>query len=443
MTARDDSGGALRRPLSDRLMQEQTFYSATLANGLRVLTASLPHTRSVSVSIYISAGSRYERLFEAGLSHFVEHLCFKGTERRPSPREISQIVDSVGGILNAGTDRELTVYYGKVARPHLELVVDVLADMLRFSLFAPEEMEKERRVILEELAMVSDSPSQLVDVLIDELLWPDQPLGWDVAGNRETVSAITRDMALDYLHRQYVPNNMVVSVAGNVSEDEVLDLIGRTMGDWQPGAPSGWFPALKRQGQPGVAVTQKKTEQAHLTLAVYGLPIEHPDRYALDLLSVVLGEGMSSRLFLELRERMGICYDVHSYVDHFLDAGSLGVYAAVDPGNAAKALKALATEVGRLRDGVQEDELRKAKELSKGRLLLRMEDTRSVSGWIGAQELLLGKVRTVDEVVGAMEAVTAEELRRVANELLVEDGLKLAVVGPFRSERRFLPLLKL
>jgi predicted Zn-dependent peptidase len=152
---------------------------------------------------------------------------------------------------------------------------------------------------------------------------------------------------------------------------------------------------------------------------------------------------MSSRLFLELRERMGICYDVHSYVDHFLDAGSLGVYAAVDPGNAAKALKALATEVGRLRDGVQEDELRKAKELSKGRLLLRMEDTRSVSGWIGAQELLLGKVRTVDEVVGAMEAVTAEELRRVANELLVEDGLKLAVVGPFRSERRFLPLLKL
>ena len=443
MTGRDESGGALRCPPSDRLMQEQTFHRATLANGLRVLTAPLPHTRSVGVSVYVRAGSRYERPLEAGLSHFVVHLCFKGTERRPSPREISQVIDSVGGILNAATDRELTVYYGKVARPHLELVVDVLADILRFSLLAPDEMEKERRVILEELAMVSDSPAQLADVLIDEVLWPAQPLGWDVAGNRETVSAITREMALDYLHRQYVPNNMVVSVAGNVGEDEVLDLIGRTMGDWQPGAPSPWFPARKRQDEPAAALTQKKTEQAHLTLAVYGLPIEHPDRYVLDLLSTVLGEGMSSRLVLELRERMGICYDVHSYVNHFLDVGSLGVYAAVDPRNAAEALKALVAEMGRLREGVQEDELRRAKELSKGHLLLRMEDTRSVSGWMGVQELLLGRVRTVDEVVAAIEAVAAEDLRRVAEELLVEDGLNLAMVGPFRSQRRFLPLLHL
>ena len=203
-------------------MEEQAFRRTELASGLRVLTAPMPHTRSVSVSVYVGAGSRYERPFEAGLSHFVEHLCFKGTERRPSPRLISEVIDNVGGILNAGTDRELTVYYGKVARPHLELVVDILADMLRYSLLAPEEVEKERRVILEELAMVADSPAQLVDVLIDEVLWPDQPLGWDVAGNRETVSAVTRDMVLDYLHRQYVPNNMVVSVAGNVGEEEVL-----------------------------------------------------------------------------------------------------------------------------------------------------------------------------------------------------------------------------
>jgi len=424
-------------------MEEQAFYRTELASGLRVLTAPMPHTRSVSVSVYVGAGSRYERPFEAGLSHFVEHLCFKGTERRPSPRLISEVIDNVGGILNAGTDRELTVYYGKVARPHLELVVDILADMLRYSLLAPEEVEKERRVILEELAMVADSPSQLVDVLIDEVLWPDQPLGWDVAGNRETVSAVTRDMVLDYLHRQYVPNNMVVSVAGNVGEEEVLDLIGRAMGDWPSGKPSDWFPACRPQTQTGIAVTQKKTEQAHLSLAVHGLPIEHPDRYVIDLLSVILGESMSSRLFLELRERMGLCYDIHSYVNHFLDAGSLSIYAGVDPQNALKALKALVTELDHLREGVPEEELRKAKELSKGRMLLRMEDTRAVSGWIGAQELLLGKVRTVDEVVEEVEAVAVEDMRRVANELLVSGSLNLAVVGPFRSERRFLPLLKL
>ncbi len=424
-------------------MHEQDFYKATLANGLRVLTTPMPHTRSVSVSVYIGAGSRYERPFEAGLSHFVEHLCFKGTERRPSPRQISQIIDSVGGILNAGTDRELTVYYGKVARPHLELAVDILVDMLRCSLLAPEELEKERKVILEELAMVSDSPAQLVDVLIDKVLWPDQPLGWDVAGSRETVSTITRSMALDYLRRQYVPNNMVVSVAGNVSHEEALELIGRTMGDWQRGAPSGWFPALNGQKGPRAAVTYKKTEQAHLSLAVRGLPIEHPDRYVLDLLSVVLGEGMSSRLFLELRERMGLCYDIHSYVNHFLDAGALTIYAGVEPGNAATALTALMAQLHRLRDGIEEEELVKAKELAKGRLLLRMEDTRSVSGWVGVQEVLLGRVRTVDEVVQSLEAVTSEDLKRVANELLITDRLNLAVVGPFRSEGRFRSLLKL
>jgi predicted Zn-dependent peptidase len=424
-------------------MQEQHFHRATLANGLRVLTASMPHTRSVSVSIYIGAGSRYERPFEAGLSHFVEHLCFKGTERRPSPRQISQIIDSVGGILNAGTDRELTVYYGKVARPHLELAMDILVDMLRCSLFAADELEKERKVILEELAMVADSPTQLVDLLIDKVLWPDQPLGWDVAGSRETVSAISRSMALDYLGRQYVPNNMVVSVAGNVTHEEALDLVGRMMGDWQQGLPSGWFPALNSQREPRAAVTYKKTEQAHLSLAMRGLPIEHPDRYILDLLSVVLGEGMSSRLFLELRERMGLCYDIHSYVSHFLDAGALTIYSGVEPRNAARALKAIITELHRLRDGVEEEELVKAKELSKGRLLLRMEDTRSISAWIGAQESLLGRVRTVDEVVGILEAITPQGLKRVANEILVRDGLNLAVVGPFRSEGRFLSLLEL
>ena len=424
------------------MMSDRDYSATTLDNGLRVLTASMPSTRSVSVSIYLGAGSRYERPHEAGLSHMAEHLCFKGTEKRPTSREISQIVDSVGGSLNAATDRELTVYYGKVARPHLELVMDVLADMLRHPLLAPEEMEKERGVVLEELAAVVDSPPQLADMLIDRLVWPDQPLGRDVAGTTETVSAMSREMVRDYMGRQYAANNAVVSVAGDVSHEEVLELTQREMGDWPRGLPDGWYPVSNGQAQPQAAVNFKKTEQAHICLAVRGVSIEHPDRPALDLLSVLLGEGMSSRLFLELRERLGLCYDIHSYTSHYLDTGSLAVYAAVDPKNVMKTLQALMGELRRLREGILAEELSRAKELSKGRLLLRMEDTRSVSGWNGAQELLTGRVRTLDEVVERVESLTEADLKRVVDRLLVREALNLAIVGPFRSESRFLPLLE-
>jgi predicted Zn-dependent peptidase len=403
----------------------------------------MPHTRSVSISVYVGAGSRYETPPEAGLSHFVEHLCFKGTEHRPTPREISEVIDSVGGILNASTDRELTVYYCKVALPHLELALDILVDMLRRPLFAADEVEKERKVILEELAMVADSPSQQVDVLIDEVLWPDQPLGWDVAGSVESVQGITREMALGHLRRQYVPNNAVVSVAGNVTHEQVVELVGRHLGDWERGIPGGWFPAVNGQTSARTGVLYKRSEQAHLCLALRGLSSQHPDRYMLDLLSVAFGEGMSSRLFLELRERRGLCYDVHSYVSHFLDAGAFSMYAGVDPANALEAVAALLDELARLRDGVSEEELTKAKELSKGRLLLRMEDTRSVSGWLGGQEILASRVRSADEVVETLDAIQPVDVARVAADILQPDQLNLAVVGPFRSDKKFAALLQL
>ncbi len=410
----------------------------TLPNGLRVLTATMPHTRSVGLSLYVGAGSRYESEEQAGLSHFIEHACFKGTERRPTPQEIFQVIDSVGGTINAATDRELTVFYCKVARPYFELALDVLADLVRRPLFAPEELEKERRVIIEELAMVADSPSQQVDVLLDETLWPGQPLGRDVAGSEATVSGLTREMAVDYLHRQYVPNNAVISLAGAIEHQEALDLVAGFLAEWEPGEPGGWFPAVNGQREPRAAVKYKKTEQAHVSLAVHGLPLQHPDRYALSLLSVILGEGMSSRLTLELRERRSLCYDVHSYVSYFQDAGAFTVYAGVDPANAREALGALVAELTLLReDGVPEPELDRAKQLAKGRLLLRMEDTRAVADWLGAQELLVGRIRTIDDVGELVDAVTVDDLQRVARQLLVPDQLNLAIVGPFRSDKRF------
>jgi predicted Zn-dependent peptidase len=404
----------------------------------------MPHTKSVSISIYIAAGSRYETPVEAGVSHFLEHLTFKGTAKRPEAQLISEAIDGVGGIINAATDREYTVFYAKVARPHLELAMDVLCDLVQAPLLEQEELEKERKVVLEELAAVADSPGQQVDLLLDALLWPDQPLGLDVAGTKESVTGLTRDMVAGYVRHQYVPNNMVVAIAGNVEEDEVVRLLEPTLGSMDSGEPVSWYPAVDGQMAPRCSLLYKRTEQTHVQLGLHALPLGHPDRHALDLVSVLFGESMSSRLFVELRERQGLCYDVSSYVTHFKDAGSFSIYAAVDPSNGPRAVDALMMELRRLADdGVPEEELHKARELSKGRLLLRMEDTRAVSGWLGGQEILTSKIRTPEDVVATLDAITADDMTRVVRDVLRNEKLNLAIVGPHRSDRRFASLLNL
>ena len=422
---------------------DDVYQKSVLENGLRIITSSMPHTRSVCITILIGAGSRYEGVEEAGTSHFIEHLCFKGTDRRATSKEISEAIEGVGGMLNGGTDKELTVYWCKVARSHFLLALDVIVDMLRYSRFEAADMEKERQVIIEELNMSMDSPQQRVNMLIDEVIWPDQPLGRDVAGSKETVTALTRQALLDYLACQYVPNNTVVSIAGDIGHEEVLAAVGSAFDDWAPGRPRTWFSAQDSQEAPRLRLEQRKTEQAHLCLSFRGLSYFDPDRFKLDLLNVILGEGMSSRLFLEIREKQGLAYDIHSYVDHFLDSGAVTVYAGVDPGHIDTAIGAILHELRRLKDGAPEIELTKAKELAKGRLMLRMEDTRSVAIWTAGQELLTGRILTVDEVTSIVDAITALDLERVARELLTTEKLNLALVGPFPSEDRFRSLLQL
>jgi len=425
-------------------MNDIPYHKTTFENGLRVLSAPMPHLRSIAVSVYVGAGARYETPEQAGLAHFLEHICFKGTEHFRTPAAISNAIDGIGGSINAATDRELTVFYCKVPEPHLKLAVDVLADLVRHPLLRPKEIEKERRVVIEELAMVADSPNQQVDLLLDETLWPDQPLGRDVAGTPESVMGLTRSSTLKYLRQQYVPNNVVVAAAGALTHDALIHNVAAAFGDWERGVPQGWFPAVDGQRGPQAASLYKATEQAHIEIALRGLTLQHPDRYVLSLLSVVLGEGMSSRLALELRERRGLCYDVHSYPVYFQDAGALTVYAGVDPANADEALTAIMVELARLRTRrVGEEELERAKELMKGRLLLRMEDTRAVSDWLGGQELLIGRVRTVDEITRGIDAITSDDIRRVARDLLLTDQLNLAVVGPFRSPRKLVKLLRI
>ena len=438
-------GPGVRFPEKQQAVGEDRLehYRKVLDQGLRVVTTPIPHSLAASVSIFVGSGSRYESAEIGGISHFIEHMLFKGTESRPTPKEISEAIEGVGGALNAATDKELTVYWCKVPYQHFDLAMDVLADNLLHSAFRPEDVERERQVIVEELAMIQDSPPDLVSTIIDEIVWPDQPLGRDIAGTTESLANISREQMLSYMGDHYEPSNSVVAVAGNVSAQQVEDAVERFLGRWPRGATLPWYPAENHQDAPRVALKSKRTEQANLCLAVPGLPSEHPDRYAQDVMNSILGEGMSSRLFLQIRERMGLAYDVHSYVNHFRDTGSHVLFAAVDTKKANQTISALLGEAARFKDGVPEDELHRAKESMKGRLLLRLEDSRAVSGWTGAQELLRNRIMTVEEAVRQIDAVTAEDIARVASTLFVTEKLNLAIVGPYRSEDRFANLLKL
>lgn len=417
------------------------FDKTVLRNGLRIVSSSLPHTRSVSINIFIGAGSRYESDEIAGVSHFLEHMLFKGTKRRPTAREISEEIEGIGGVMNAGTDKELTVYWAKVGDHRFAATLDILADSLLNSLLDPLELEKEREVILEELAMTEDSPADIVNIMIDEVVWPHQPLGRDTGGTPDSVKKTTRDEVVRYLEQLYVPQNTVVAVAGNVTHAEVVDRVSEYLGQWESRPFGTWYPARIPDDTPRLRLRSKKTEQAHFCLATPGLSAAHPDRYVLDVLNAVLGEGMSSRLFLEIREKRSLCYDVHSYVNHYLDTGSTVVNAGVDPSKLDEALKATVEELLKMTDTVPEKELTKAKEFIKGRLQLRMEDTRAVASWLGGQELLRREILTVDDVLDIVDGVSAQSLKRVANELWRPDAFRLAVVGPFRSEARFQKLL--
>ncbi|OGO60435.1 MAG: hypothetical protein A2Z36_01690 [Chloroflexi bacterium RBG_19FT_COMBO_48_23] len=415
----------------------------TLDNGLRLLTSEMPHTRSVSIVFFIAAGPRYEIESEAGISHFIEHICFKGTEKRRSSKEISEAIEGIGGMLNGGTDKELTTFWCRVTSEHFLIALDVLIDLLRHSRFDAADIDRERQIVIEEINMSLDSPRQRVAMLIDELMWPGQPLGRDIAGSKETVASITRQNMLDFFSKRYLPNTTVLAVAGDIEQKQVHDTVSRALGDWKLNQVPQGFPNQGNQEAARLNIEFRETEQANLCLGVPGLSFFHPDRYAVDLLSIILGEGMSSRLFIEIREQQGLAYDIHSYADHFADSGAVIIHAGVDPGRTEDAIKAIIEQVAKLKEQISEAELKKAKEIAKGRLLLSLESSRNVAAWLGVQELLLNHILTTDEVISMVEAVTTEDLKRVAQQLLTSEKLNLAIVGPVKDEDRMARLLKL
>ena len=411
-----------------------------LPNGLRVVTAPMPQAQSVSCFLMLEAGSRYETREQSGIAHFAEHMFFKGTERRPAARDIAAEIDNLGAEFNAFTGKEYTGYYVKAAAEHRDAALDVLVDMLRYSKFDPAEIEREKGVIVEEMNMYFDTPRDFIGGVYEQLLYGDQPLGWDIIGTKDTVRAATRDTFMEYTGRWYKPARLVVGVGGAVGKG-LLDRVGELLGDMAAEATPEPLPVAPH-GNGRVKVFEKKSDQAHLVLGVESYPIEHPDRYALQLLATVLGTGMSSRLFTEVRERRGLAYYVFGTNHSYTDAGSLYSQAGVDINRIDEAVETIVAEFRKIADErVPADELRKAKNVAKGRFVLSLESPQGTIMFGLRREVLEGKAVEPVDVLTAIEQVTADDVQRVARDLIAADKLRLAVIGPFDDAARFDRLL--
>jgi predicted Zn-dependent peptidase len=417
-----------------------TYERHVLDNGMRVLTADMPQAQSVTCMIMLAAGSRYETPETNGIAHFSEHMFFKGTERRPSARELSAEVDGIGGEFNAFTGKEYTAYYVKCAAEHRDVALDVIVDMLRNSRFDAEEIEREKGVIIEEMNMYFDTPRDFIGGVYENLLYGDQPLGWDIIGRKETVRGATRDTFMSYLDMWYKPSRMVLGVGGRLG-DGLLERAQELLGDLPAADTPRPEPARGYEDQ-RVRVFTKQSDQAHLILGVPSYPIEHPDRYALQVLSTVLGGGMSSRLFTEVRERRGLAYYVFGLNHSYTDAGSLYSQAGVDINRIDEAVTTIASELrGIAADAVPADELEKAKNFAKGRFVLQLESSQGLILFGLRREVLEGRVPELEEVLDGINAVTAEDVQRVAQDIISEEKLRLAVIGPFDDPARFEALL--
>jgi predicted Zn-dependent peptidase len=405
---------------------------SVLGNGLRVVTERMPQVRTVAMGIWVNAGSRYESASQHGISHFLEHLFFKGTASRTA-LEIAQAADEIGGQMNAFTDREQTVFYVKVLSAHFERAVEIVADMLLRSTFAPDAIERERQVIAEEIKSYEDAPDELVQDLFAQTVWNGHPLGRPVIGTLATVNRLTRDDLVQHVHQFYRPGNAVVSVAGDIDHAEVVEVLGRHFGRWE-GAASP-IVADPPRPQADLATRLKETEQVHLCLGAQGRAQGDEARYTLSLLDHLLGGGMSSRLFQEIREKRGLVYTITSYASSYRDGGLFVIYAGMSPDAGPEVIRLTLDEVEKMtREPVEASELSRAKESLKGSLMLSLESTGSRMSILARSEIYYGRQITLDELIAKVDAVTAADLQRMAAELFQPRRLSMAAIGPFRSD---------
>ena len=407
-----------------------TYKLTTLENGLRVLTVSMANRDSVSVAVWVKTGGRYEPKKISGISHFLEHMMFKGTPTR-NTRQIKEEIEGVGGILNAFTAEEMTCYFAKLLKQHYPRALDVLSDMVLHSTLPAVELAKERTVILEEIKMYRDVPSHHVHDLMGELLWPDQPLGRTLAGSPESVSRMTRADMLKYKKDYYHPSNILVSVSGDVDHDEVLAHVADIYKTHQLKKPSIFVPAKSAQTKPRTHFYEKTTEQTHLVIGLHALPRMHPDRYKLGLLHILLGANMSSRLFEEVREKRGLAYEIKSGISGYQDAGAFTVSAGVETKKTVRAVAVIMRELAKVRKSfVKAGELRRAKDYFMSQVSLGVEDTLDHLLWAGEKALCSGELPDRDEIRRQIETTTMEDLQRVAQGIFRTGNLNLSLIGP-------------
>jgi predicted Zn-dependent peptidase len=400
-----------------------------------VISSRLPGARSVSIAAYVLAGSRLEAPGQVGVAHFMEHLTFKGTKAYPTTRSISEAIEGVGGSFNAATDRESTVYWVRVPRPEMARGMDVIGELIVRPKLDDADIRSERAVIIEEIRSYLDDPSEYCQILFQTAMFGDGPLGREICGEEADIEGLPPDAIRDFWRLTYRPANTVVAVVGDLAHEEATGLVTTAFGSGN-GAVPGFAPAPMLPAGPRVRTGRRDTSQAQVAIGVPALHRDHPDAWTLAVLNAVLGDGMSSRLFLSVREDLGLAYDVSSGLVDYADAGALEVSAGVDPASIPAALEAILAELARLRDEpVPETELVKAKRYLSGGLELRMDDTRHVASWIGGQEALHDRVLTVEEALARIDAVDAAAVQELAGRLFTDESLRLAVVAPARYLR--------
>lgn len=418
------------------------FNKTTLKNGLTLITVPMPHLDSVTTLLAVGAGSRYETRNINGISHFLEHMFFKGSRKYPSAEQIATLIDGIGAYHNAGTSHEYTFYWIKSSSSHIELASDVLSSMVKESLLAEEEIEREKGVIAEELRMYRDNPSRYVWDLYQSLQFGDQPLGWDIGGDEKTINLFSRDDFIKYMESLYSPKNMVLVYAGKLPAN-IKNLAQNYFSDLPTRSQYKFKPFIKqKQTKPKVNIFYKKTDQANLVLGVEGYSRKDPKRFAARVLSVILGWGMSSRLFIQVRERRGLAYHVSADNESFVDTGAFTVFAGLKLEKVVEGLEVIVAELERVvKEKVTEDELKKAKEMIKGRLAISGESTNFLAEYFGSHFVLDRKIESFDNYLKNIDRITLEDVQEVAGELFQKGRFNLQIIGPFRGEQLFQKVL--
>jgi len=419
------------------------YTKKVLTNGLRVIVVPMPGLPSATVTVWVRTGSRFEDKKVNGISHFLEHMVFKGSRKYRSAKEIFELVDSLGAENNAGTSKEWTNFYIKARVGVIATAFDLLSDVVLNSLLKGDEIERERGVILEEIAMYEDTPISKIGDVFENLLFEKSALGRDVIGTRDIIKSLKRSDFIKYRNSHYFPKNMLLTVAGGVDTKKVFALSEKYFSDFKGDVKQKNVKSSFTQSKPKVLLKNKMTDQTHLILGYLGNEMGRGDRYAEALLSVILGGGASSRLFTEVREKRGLAYAVRTSSDHYLDTGSFATYAGVPINKAPEAVSVILSEYEKVKSDVSitQPELKKAKEYVKGHLALSLEDTNDVNGFFGLEELLLENVRTPEEVFAEIDKVKIEEVVNVVKKLFKKEHLNLAVIGPYKSQSRFERLL--